>query len=108
MAPAFERDVVDAAAREKEVNLTTYGRKTGKPVRVTIWISTDGEHLYVRSGRGMTRDWPQNLVARGEAILELGGRKIKVKPRRVTDPPEARAPSHLLAHQPASPLHPPN
>ena len=96
MAPAFERDVVDAAAREKEVNLTTYGRKTGKPVRVTIWISTDGEHLYVRSGRGMTRDWPQNLVARGEAILELGGRKIKVKPRRVTDPSEARATSELL------------
>jgi len=96
MARAFGRDVVDAAAREREVTLTTYGRKTGKPVRVTIWISTDGEHLYVRSGRGMIRDWPQNLMARGEAVLELGGRKINVKPRRVTDPAEARATSELL------------
>ena len=96
MAPAFGRDVVDAAAREREVTLTTYGRKTGKQVRVTIWISTDGEHLYVRSGRGMIRDWPQNLMARGEAVLELGGRKINVKPRRVTDPAEARATSELL------------
>ena len=96
MAPTFGREVFDAASRQREVTLTTFGRKTGKRVRVTIWISTDGEHLYVRSGRGMARDWPQNLVARGEAILELGGRKINVKPRRVTDPAEARATSELL------------
>src|SRR5260370_5870765 len=97
MAPAFERDVVDAAAREKEVNLTTYGRKTGKPVRVTIWISTDREHLYVRSGRRMTRDMPQNLAARAQAVLEVGGPKIKVKPQRVTDTPTARHNAELLA-----------
>src|SRR5258708_34016976 len=106
MAPAFERDVVDAAATQKEANLTTYGRKTGKPVRVTIWISTDGEHLYVRSGRGMTRDWPQNLVARGEGILELGGRKIKVKPPRVTDRAEGRAPPEAQGKKDGSPVHP--
>src|SRR5260370_6916289 len=106
MAPAFERDVVDAAAREKEVNLTTYGRKTGKPVRVTIWISTDGQHLYVRSGRGMTRDWPQNLVARGEAILELGGRKIKVKPRRGTNPSGAAPTPWHLARKYGTPAKP--
>src|SRR5260370_37037954 len=106
MAPAFERAVVDAATTQKEVNLTTYGRKTGKPVRVTIWISTDGEHLYVRSGRGMTRDWPQNLVARGEAILQLGGRKIKVKPRRATDPPQARATPALPANKYGHPTQP--
>jgi len=28
MAPAFGRDVVDAAAREKEVTLTTYGPRS--------------------------------------------------------------------------------
>jgi len=99
MPPDFGPDLVDAAAREKEVTLTTYGRKTGNPVRVTIWISTDGEHLYVRSGRGMVRDWPQNLVARGRAILELGGRKINVRPRLVTDPSEARATSELLVRK---------
>ena len=96
MAAAFARDVLDAAAREKEVTLTTYGRKSGKPVRVTIWISTDGEHLYIRSGRGMVRDWPQNFVARGQAVLDLGGRKLKVKPRLVADPEEARAASRIV------------
>jgi len=89
-------EVIEAARREKEVTLTTIGRQTGKPRRVTIWITTDGEHLFVRSGGGMKRDWPQNLLARGEATLRLGGRSIKVRPRHVTDPSEARSVSSLV------------
>ena len=87
---AFSRDVLDAAGTEREVGLTTRGRKSGKPHRVTIWISTDGKRLYIRSGGGMTRDWPQNLADAGEAELDLGGKKVKVKARHVTEPEEAR------------------
>jgi deazaflavin-dependent oxidoreductase (nitroreductase family) len=94
MAPRIRP--VEAAAREREVILTTQGRKTGKPHRVTIWISTDGEHLYIRSGQGLGRHWPQNLMARGEATLRMGRESIKVKPRHVTDPSEARAASELV------------
>ena len=89
-------EIWEAAAREREVTLTTTGRKTGKPRKVTIWISTDGRRLFIRSGQGMKRDWPQNLVAKGEATLELDGRNVKVKPRRVTDPAEAREVSRLV------------
>lgn len=93
---AIDPAVVEAAARQREVKLITYGRKTGKPVRVTIWITTDGIRLYVRSGQGMRRHWPQNLVARGEAVLQLGGRSLKVRPRQVTDPVAARGVSELV------------
>jgi deazaflavin-dependent oxidoreductase (nitroreductase family) len=89
-------EIWEAAAREREVTLTTTGRRTGKPRKVTIWISTDGRRLFIRSGQGMKRDWPQNLVAKGEATLELDGRKVKVKPRRVTDPAEAREVSRFV------------
>ncbi len=96
MAAELRPDTIDAAGREKEVTLTTYGRKTGKPRTVTIWVSTDRRRVFVRSGGGFGRDWPQNLVARGEAILHIGGRSIKVKPRHVADPAEARAVSRLV------------
>lgn len=95
----FKKDVIDAAAREKEVRLTTFGRKTGKPSEVTIWIATDGDHLYIRSGQGMRRHWPQNFLARGEGVLHLGNIDVKVKPRRVTDPAEARASSELYVRK---------
>ena len=86
----FDADVLTAAAHEREVQFTTYGRKTGKPRRVTIWISTDGQRMYIRSGEGMRRHWPQNLLAKGEGVVRLGNTDVDVKPRLVTDPPEAR------------------
>jgi deazaflavin-dependent oxidoreductase (nitroreductase family) len=95
----FKKDVIDAAATEREVRLTTFGRKTGVPSDVTIWIATDGDHLYIRSGQGMRRQWPQNLEARGEGVLHVGHIDVKVKPRRVTDPAEARASSALYARK---------
>jgi Uncharacterized protein conserved in bacteria (DUF2255) len=68
---------------------------SGKPRSVTIWIATDGDRLYIRSGGGLGRDWPQNLIARGRATLRIGGRDLEVKPRHITDPDEARATSRL-------------
>jgi deazaflavin-dependent oxidoreductase (nitroreductase family) len=86
----FETAVVDAAATQREVELTTFGRRTGAPSRRTIWITTDGPRLYIRSGQGLVRDWPQNLLANGRAILHVEGRDMPVRARHVTDPAEAR------------------
>jgi deazaflavin-dependent oxidoreductase (nitroreductase family) len=91
----LKSDVIESAAREREVILTTYGRKTGKEHRLTIWITTDGSRLYIRSGQGLRRQWPQNLMARGEGLLRLGNETVKVEPRLVSDPAEARAASAL-------------
>lgn len=92
----FDLKVIEAAAREREVKLTTHGRKTGKRVSVTIWISTDGNRIFIRSGGGLGRQWPQNLQARGRATLELGGIEVEVKPRHLTDPAEARLVSEVV------------
>jgi hypothetical protein len=81
------------------VQLTTFGRSTGRPARVTLWIWGDGERLYVRSGGGLARDWPRNLLARGQGILHLAGRDIPVRARHVTDPAEARAGAGLITRK---------
>jgi deazaflavin-dependent oxidoreductase (nitroreductase family) len=88
---AFDPAILETAAREKEVELTTYGRKTGRPSRRIIWITALDNRLYVRSGLGMTRDWPKNLVANDRAILHMAGQDITVRARHVTDPVEARS-----------------
>jgi deazaflavin-dependent oxidoreductase (nitroreductase family) len=95
--PNFSNDVLNAAAKEREVTLTTIGRKSGKPHNVTIWLTTDGKRLYIRSGQGLGRQWPQNFLARGEAVLHLGKQAVKVKPQLVTDPSHARETSTLYA-----------
>jgi deazaflavin-dependent oxidoreductase (nitroreductase family) len=95
----FDRKVLDAAAREREVTLTTKGRKSGTPVSVTIWVSTDGRRIFIRSGGGLARQWPQNLQANGRATLRLGDLAVEVKPRHVTAPAEARAISEVVRHK---------
>jgi hypothetical protein len=91
----FSAEVMEAAAREREVELTTYGRRSGNPHRTTIWVWGDGQRLFIRSGQGMGRDWPQNLLARGHAILRLGDLEVPVVPRQ-TEPAEARTLHHLV------------
>ena len=87
----FDQSIFEAAAREKEVELTTFGRKTQKPSRRTIWITALDGRLYIRSGLGLTRDWPKNLLANGRAVLHMAGKDTPVRARHVTDPAEARA-----------------
>ena len=83
--------ILQSAAQEKEVELTTFGRKSGKPSRRIIWITALDGKLYIRSGLGLTRDWPKNLLANGRAILHIAGQDLPVRARHVNDPQEARA-----------------
>jgi deazaflavin-dependent oxidoreductase (nitroreductase family) len=83
--------ILQSATQEKEVELTTFGRKSGKPSRRIIWITTLDGKLYIRSGLGVTRDWPKNLLANGRAILHIAGQDVPLRARHVTDPQEARA-----------------
>jgi deazaflavin-dependent oxidoreductase (nitroreductase family) len=93
----FSRDVIEAAAQQREVQITTYGRKTGRPYRVTVWLSGDNGRLFVRSGGGLGRDWPQNMMAGGRGMLHVGGMDVPVRARHVTDAAEARAAAgHLV------------
>ena len=90
-AAVFEDSILQLAAREKEVEFTTFGRTTGKPTTKIIWITNRDGRLYIRSGLGLTRDWPKNLLANNRGILHIAGRDVPVKTRHVIDPAEARA-----------------
>jgi Uncharacterized protein conserved in bacteria (DUF2255) len=93
----FPPAVLHAASTDREIGLTTFGRRSGRPHRVTIWVSTDGRRLFVRSGGGLNRDWPRNLQARGQGILHLGGLDVPVEARRVGDAAVARSVTDLVA-----------
>src|SRR5438132_11625232 len=95
----FNHSVIEAALREREVELTTRGRRTGKPHRTTLWISTDGRRVFIRSGGGLARDWPRNLLRSGEGVLKVGSLEIPVNATHVTDPAQARSVSELVSRK---------
>lgn len=92
----FDNDVIAAAARGREAKLTTTGRVTGNPVAVTIWVTTDGDRIFIRSGGGLGRNWPRNLLKRPEGKLRLGGLEVNVKAHHITDEAEARRVAEVI------------
>ena len=59
-------------------------------------VSTDGEGVFIRSGGGLTRHWPENLLAAGTGILRVAGMDVPVRARHVADPGEARRVTELV------------
>jgi hypothetical protein len=86
----FDGAVTAAVQREREVELTTYGRTTGKPSRRILWAYGDDTRIFIRSGQGVGRDWPQNLLANGRGILHVAGMDVPVRAVHLTDIAAAR------------------
>jgi hypothetical protein len=95
-----QTDLARDAAVAREIDLTTFGRATKRPSRRTMWITTDAfGRIHIRSGQGLARDWPRNLLANPRAVLHINGRDIAVRARHVTDRAELRASHAALAQK---------
>jgi hypothetical protein len=86
----FDPKVTSAIQSEREIELTTFGRKTGHPSRRILWAYGDDQRIFVRSGPGLSRDWPRNLLANGRAVLHVTSMDVPVRAVHLTDIAEAR------------------
>jgi deazaflavin-dependent oxidoreductase (nitroreductase family) len=67
----MDQAVKEALDRGGIADITTVGRKTGKPRRVEIYFHQfDGEY-YLTGRHGRKRDWEANIVAHPEFTLNL-------------------------------------
>ena len=90
---ARERQVRDALARERAIDITTTGRRSGRPRRVEIWFHNLDGRLYITGSPGR-RDWYANLVARPDFTFHLKGAvaaDLPARARPITDAAEKRA-----------------
>ncbi len=86
----FSQEILAAAQGEHEIEFETFGRVTGASSKVIIWITRMDDSLFIRSGGGMSRDWPRNLQHHGHGVLHLSGHSIPVAARHVEDIAEAK------------------
>ena len=87
----FNSEVFDAAAHQKEVRLTTYGRKSGKPRTTPLTFFRDGNDLVVIASNGgsdRAPGWWLNLQHDPRAIVGIGGDELNVTAGAA--PPEQR------------------
>lgn len=72
-AATLDRAVVDALARGGLVDITTMGRRSGRPRRIEIVLHNLDGRLLISGRPGRTRSWIANLRASPRMTLHLKG-----------------------------------
>jgi len=80
-------EVRQALDRQRTVEITTIGRRTGRPRRMETWRYRAAGRYWLTGSPG-PRDWYANLVAHPEFTLHLDDRDLPARGRVVTDPEE--------------------
>jgi deazaflavin-dependent oxidoreductase (nitroreductase family) len=87
----MDADVQKALANDRVIDITTTGRKTGKPRRIEIWFHRLGESYFITGTPGKPRDWYANLLAEPAFIFHLkesASADLAATARAITEPAE--------------------
>jgi deazaflavin-dependent oxidoreductase (nitroreductase family) len=82
-----------ALDRDRTIDITTIGRRSGQPRRIEIWSYRVDGRVYL-SGSPGRRDWYANLLANPDFTFHLkrsAQADLPARARPVTDPGERRA-----------------
>ena len=88
---------LESLKQQGTCRITTRGRRTGRPHTVTIWfvVGDDGRiHLATRK---MGRDWPKNVAANPDVILEIGDLRLSGRAEQVSEENERARIESLIA-----------
>ena len=88
---AQESEIQDALAQvanESTLEITTIGRKSGKPRTKPIWFVYDQGALYIQSGQEGKTHWYRNLQKNPQMQLKIGQLVLAGKAYFVTDTAE--------------------
>lgn len=66
----MDKDVKQALERDRTIDITTIGRKSGQPRRIEIWFHNIEGKLYI-TGRPGRRSWFANLKANPDFTFHL-------------------------------------
>lgn len=77
-------------------DVTTIGRRSGRPHEVEIWFGVIGDTMYLISGNGPGADWYRNALAHPDVTVRLAGEVRRGVAHDVADPAERRAVGELM------------
>jgi deazaflavin-dependent oxidoreductase (nitroreductase family) len=77
--------------------ITTRGRRTGRPHTVTIWfVVGDNGRIHLGTLK-MGRDWPKNVLANPDVVLEIGDLRLSGRAEQVSEGSERARIDSLIA-----------
>ncbi len=79
---------LEARASESIVEITTIGRKSGKPRTIPIWFVYEAGRFHIQAGNDGKTAWYRNLKKNNQIGLKIGDLAFAGKARFIDDPAE--------------------
>lgn len=83
-------------ADQSTIELTTIGRRSGKPHTRPVWFVVSGGTILVQAGKDGNRDWFRNLQKNPTVTLRAGEYAFRARAAAVTDPARIEAVRQLF------------
>ncbi len=75
----------DRLSRNREINITVTGRKSGRTISIPVWFVLEDDKLYLVPVQGSDTQWYKNVVNDPKIRIDARGAAAEVKVVLVTD-----------------------
>jgi deazaflavin-dependent oxidoreductase (nitroreductase family) len=88
-----------ALAKERTLEITTVGRKSGKRRTVEVWFVAENDHVFVQAGVKGRKGWLANVRSDPEVGLDIAGTKLHGHATIVNDEAERKRIIEMFRHK---------
>jgi len=85
MPKQFDESLLNQLNTIEEIDIETRSA-TGRTHRTTTWVVVVNKDVYVRSVRGRSGHWYQEITANPQGAIYMDGRRLSVQAIPITDP----------------------
>src|SRR6267143_1582630 len=83
--PARNDTIIDRLSRDREINITVTGRKSGRTISIPVWFVLEDDKLYLLPVQGSDTQWYKNVLNNPMIRIDARGAEAEVKVVLVTD-----------------------
>src|SRR5712671_4793878 len=75
----------DRLSRNREINITVTGRKSGRTISIPVWFVLEDDKLYLLPVQGSDTQWYKNVLKKPSIRIDARGAEAEVKAMPVPD-----------------------
>jgi deazaflavin-dependent oxidoreductase (nitroreductase family) len=83
--PARNDALRDQLSRNREINVTVTGRKSGRAISIPVWFVLENDKLYLLPVQGSDTQWYKNVLKNPSIRIDARGAEAELKVVPVTD-----------------------
>jgi deazaflavin-dependent oxidoreductase (nitroreductase family) len=83
--PARKNALKDGLSRNREINITVTGRKSGRAISIPVWFVFEEDQLYLLPVLGSDTQWYKNVLKNSSIRVDAEGAEAEVKVVPISD-----------------------